>query len=91
MGYANFFFNEGEISLVAVIVILLIYDIFGTPKSLRVFSTDSLYSRGYSYPAEYLARPGRDGFRRDVSQHGNGWGHEIHPEHRDAARVHASQ
>ncbi len=63
MGYANFLLMKEEISLVAVIVILLIYDIFGTPKKPEVFSTDSLYSRGYSYPAEYLAQPGRDSFR----------------------------
>ena len=37
MGYANFLLMKEEISLVAVIVILLIYDIFGTPKSLRYF------------------------------------------------------
>ena len=37
MGYANFLLMKEEISLVAVIVILLIYDIFGTPKSLKYF------------------------------------------------------
>ena len=33
MGYANFLLMKEEISLVAVIVILLIYDIFGTRKA----------------------------------------------------------
>ena len=37
MVYANFLLMKEEISLVAVIVILLIYDIFGTPKSLKYF------------------------------------------------------
>ena len=35
MVYTNFLHMQQEISLVAVIVLLLIYDIFGTPKSLK--------------------------------------------------------
>lgn len=38
MVYANFLLMKEEISLVAVIVILLIYDIFGTPEKLRYFN-----------------------------------------------------
>lgn len=37
MVYANFLLMKEEVSLVAVIVILLVYDIFGTPKSLKYF------------------------------------------------------
>ena len=37
MGYANFLYMKEEMSLIAVIVILLIYDIFGSQKSLRYF------------------------------------------------------
>ena len=37
MGYANFLYMKEELSLVAVIVILLLYDIFGSQKSLRYF------------------------------------------------------
>ena len=56
MGYANFLLMKEEISLVAVIVILLIYDIFGTPKSLKYFQTIACILMGihtlvHLYPA----------------------------------------
>ena len=37
MVYANFLLMKEEVSLIAVIVILLVYDIFGSPKSLKYF------------------------------------------------------
>lgn len=37
MGYSNFLFLKEELSLIAVMVILLIYDLFGSKKSLRYF------------------------------------------------------
>lgn len=37
MDYSNFLYLKEEISLVAVMVFLLIYDLFGSPKSLRYF------------------------------------------------------
>ncbi len=37
MGYSNFLFLKEELSLIAVMVILLIYDLFGYKKSLRYF------------------------------------------------------
>lgn len=37
MVYANFLLMKEEVSLVAVIVILLVYDIFGSQKSLKYF------------------------------------------------------
>lgn len=37
MGYSNFLFLKEELSLIAVMVILLIYDLFGSKKSLDYF------------------------------------------------------
>lgn len=37
MGYSNFLFLKEELSLIAVMVILLIYDLFGSKKSLNYF------------------------------------------------------
>ena len=37
MGYSNFLFLKEELSLIAVMVILLVYDIFGSKKSLNYF------------------------------------------------------
>ncbi len=37
MGYSNFLFLKEELSLITVMVILLIYDLFGSKKSLNYF------------------------------------------------------
>lgn len=37
MGYSNFLFLKEELSLIAVMVILLVYDLFGSKKSLNYF------------------------------------------------------
>lgn len=37
MGYSNFLFLKEELSLIAVMIILLIYDLFGSKKSLNYF------------------------------------------------------
>ena len=37
MGYSNFLFLKEELSLIAVMVILLVYDLFGSKKSLAYF------------------------------------------------------
>lgn len=37
MGYSNFLFLKEELSLIAVMVILLVYDLFGSRKSLNYF------------------------------------------------------
>ena len=37
MGYSNFLFLKEELSLIAVMLILLVYDLFGSQKSLKYF------------------------------------------------------
>lgn len=37
MGYSNFLFLKEELSLIAVMIILLVYDLFGSKKSLNYF------------------------------------------------------
>lgn len=37
MDYSNFLYLKEELSLIVVMVLLLIYDLFGTPKSLKYF------------------------------------------------------
>ena len=37
MDYSNFLVMKEELSLIAVMVILLLYDVFGSKKSLRYF------------------------------------------------------
>ena len=38
MDYSNFIYIKEELSLIAVIVFLLLYDLFGSPKSLKYYS-----------------------------------------------------
>ena len=37
MGYSNFLFLKEELSLISVMLILLVYDLFGSQKSLKYF------------------------------------------------------
>lgn len=37
MGYSNFLFLKEELSLIAVMILLLVFDLFGTPKNHRYF------------------------------------------------------
>ena len=91
MVYTNFLHMQQEISLVAVIVLLLIYDIFRHPEKLEIHTTGSLPPRGHTHPVQHLSHPGRHRLRGHVPQHGHGQRHENHPRHRHPARLHASQ
>lgn len=72
MGYANFLLMKEEISLVAVIVILLIYDIFGTPKSLKYFQPIACILVGIHTLLNICPGSEVAAFRRDVSLYSDG-------------------